>query len=366
MKVRIAGAGASVPPTVIANDRLLRMFPGPRKNPWNAARFEQKTGIRERRFFFDLDDRTGRAAIPEGYGEPPGPAAILAERALIEALERAGVDPAGLDGLVYGTCTPDLLHFGSDAQMLHHRLGMRSDATVLQVDVGCGGAAFCLQWAKELLLGGHRERIAVVLTHTMSLLYDPTVYAGAIQFDDSEVESFLSPLLFGDGAGAVVLEVVGDDSASEMASSLTVNEFYEIARVSGGGNLRPAGLPGTALADHAFYVIGKRVAEAYAPVLKKAIDHAVAAARISLADVTSVLVHQANLRLIEKLRDALGIAPERMPANVDRYGNTSAASVLILLAEEVRAGRLVLGSGDPVVLATIGANFQYGAHVIRL
>ncbi|WP_280273147.1 3-oxoacyl-ACP synthase III family protein [Nocardia wallacei] len=366
MKARIVGTGASVPPLVIDNDRLLEIFPGPKKKHWTAAEFEQKTGIRERRFFFDIDNRTGRAVVPAGYGRPPGPAGTLAERALIEALERAGIEPDRLDGLVYGTCTPDLLHFGSDAQMIHHRLGMRTDATVLQVDVGCGGAAFCLQWAKELLIGGKRQHIAVVVTHAMSPLYDRTVYAGAIPFDGGEVEAFLTPLLFGDGAGAVVLEAVGDDSCSDMVSSLTVNEYFEIASMAGGGNLRPAGMPGTLPGDHAFHVVGKRVAEAYVPVLKKAIDHVVGGARVSLDDMTRIFVHQANLRLIEKLAAATGIESERMPTNVDRYGNTSAASVLILLAEEVRAGRVVLGSGDPVVIATIGANFQYGAHVIRL
>lgn len=366
VKARIVGTGASVPPLVVDNRRLLEIFPGPRKSPWTAAEFEQKTGIRERRFSFDLDDLTGRAMVPAGYGEPPGPAGLLAEEALVEALGAAGVEPLQLDGLVYGTCTPDVLHFGSDAQMLHQRLGMRTDATVLQVDVGCGGAVFCLQWAKELLLGGARQRIAVVVTNAMSPLYDRSVYGEALTFGDCEVEAFLTPLLFGDGAGAVVLEAVCDEHSSGMLSALTINESYEIAMKPAGGNLRPPGGVTTALSDHAFYIVGKRVAEAYAPVMKKAIDHAVAEARMTVDDMTRVLVHQANLRLIEKLSDVANIDPERMPINVDRYGNTSAASVLILLAEDIRAGNISLGSGEPVVLATIGANFQYGAHVIRL
>ncbi|WP_406230062.1 3-oxoacyl-ACP synthase III family protein [Nocardia sp. NBC_01009] len=366
MKVRIIGTGASVPNLVMTNERLLDMFPGPRKNPWTPTEFEQKTGIRQRRFSVDLDDRTGRAVFPPGYGEPPGPAGILAENALQEALTTADIDARELDGLIIGCCTPDLLHFGTDAQLLHHRLGMRPDATVLQTDVGCGGAVFCLQWAKEMLLSGIRKRIAVVITHTMSPLFDSEMYTGSVTFDENEVGAFLTPLLFGDGAGAVILEATDDDSNSGIVSSLAVNEHYEITLRPGGGNLHPPGLPSTALSDHAFYITGKRVADAYVPVMKKSIDHALAEARMDADDIARFYPHQSNLRLIERLMDAANMREDRTATNVERYGNTAGASVLILLAEDVRAGTVTLGGGEPVVVAAIGANLQYGAHVIRL
>ncbi|MET8877290.1 3-oxoacyl-ACP synthase III family protein [Nocardia sp. NPDC004604] len=366
MKVRITGAGASVPPMAMSNERLLNIFPGPRKRPWTPADFEKKTGIRERRFSFDLDDRTGRAVFPDGYGEPPGPAGVLTESALLEALAVAGVGAEDLDGLIIGCCTPDQLHFGSDAQLLHHRLGMRPDAALLQIDIGCGGAIFCLQWAKELILSGARKRVAVVMTHVMSPLFDREMYSGGVEYDRRANEAFLTALLFGDGAGAVILEATDDDSASEMLSSIAINEYFEIAVRRAGGNLHPPGLPTTATHDHAFHIIGKRVADAYAPVLKKVIDHALADARMDIGDIARFYPHQSNLRLIEQLIDVGGLPPNRTATNVERYGNTSGASVLILLAEDIRNGVTTLGSGDPVVIAAIGANLQYGTHVIRL
>ncbi|WP_406229738.1 3-oxoacyl-ACP synthase III family protein [Nocardia sp. NBC_01009] len=366
MKVRITGAGASVPPLVMTNERLLGMFPGPRRMPWTPAEFEQKTGIRERRFSFDLDDKTGRPLFPPGYGEAPGPAGVLAEAALQEALTVAGVDATELDGLIVGGSTPDRLHFGSDAQLLHHRLGMRSDAGVLQTDIGCGGAVFCLQWAKEMILSGVRKRVAVVMVQVASPLLNREVFTGGIEYDGKESEAFLSALLFGDGAGAVILEAADDDSSSELVSAVTVNEHFEIAVQPAGGNLCPPGLPGAALSDYAVHIIGKRVADAYTPVMQKSIDRVLAEVQWNVGDLQRLYPHQSNRRLIEQLIGALGIAENRTSINVDRYGNTSGASVLILLAEDLRNGVIGLGSGDPIVIAAVGANMQYGAHFIRL
>jgi len=366
MKVAITGTGAAVPPVVMGNEKLLRLFPGPRTKPWTVDEFETKTGIHERRFCFDLDDRTGRAIMGAADLAAPGPAGRLAEAAVWEALATADVEPAELDGLVVGSCTPDTLHFGGDGQLLHHRLGMRPDALVLQTDIGCAGAPLCLQWAKEMILGGVRRRIAVVLVHVMSPLFDRDLYGDRVDADGGAAEAFLTTLLFGDGAGAVVLEAVGDDSPSEMVSSVTTNEMYPIAVRPGGGGLRPPGLPSTAPTDHAFYILGRRVAQAYAPRMTVSIHDALRAAGMSVSDISRFYPHQSNRRLIEQLIDRAGLAEDRTAIHVDRYGNTSGASVLILLAEDVRKGVVSLGSGEPVTLAAIGANLQNGAHVIRL
>lgn len=334
--------------------------------PWTASELEKKTGIRERRFSFDYDDATGHPLFPAGYGEPPGPAGVLAEQALREALVTADIDADSLDALIVGGSTPDRLHFGDDAQHLHHRLGMRPDAIVLQTNIGCAGAIFCLQWAKEMILSGARKRVAVVMVQVVSSLLNPATYGGSIEYAGKDTEAFLTALLFGDGAGAIVLEATGDDSDSAMVAVSTTNEHFEIAVQPGGGNLRPAGLPTTSFADLAVHIIGKRVADAYVPVMKKSIDAVLGDAGLEAADLARLYPHQANRRLIEPLREALDLPEERTAINVDRYGNTSGASVLILLAEDLRHGVVSLGSGAPVVLAAVGANLQYGAHLIRL
>ncbi|MFE4456777.1 3-oxoacyl-ACP synthase III family protein [Nocardia tengchongensis] len=366
MKVRIAGVGAAVPPTIIPTEKLLSIFPGPRKKPWTVDEFEAKTGIRERRFSIDIDDRTGFPMFPPGYGQTPGPAGELAEDAIREALASADLDPGDLDALIFGSSTPDTPHFGTDAQHLHHRLGMRSDAPALHVDVGCGGSVFALQWAKEMILSGVRRRVAVVLVQVVSPLLNRSTYSGSLEYAGNDNEAFLTALLFGDGAGAAILTRAEDDSASEMMSAATVNEYFEIAVQRAGGNLRPPGFPGLDPSDFAVHIIGKRVADAYAPLLERTIGQALAEAGLQAGDVAKFYLHQANRRLIEQLSTALGAGDARTPINVDRYGNTSGASPLILLAEEVRAGAIALGSGEPIVIAAIGANLQYGAHVVRL
>ncbi|MGW4241395.1 3-oxoacyl-ACP synthase III family protein [Nocardia sp. NPDC004722] len=366
MKVRIAGVGSAVPPHIVTNDRLLAHFPGPAKKPWTAREFEAKTGIRERRFSVDFDDAAGRPRFPLDYGEPPGPAGILAEAALVEALTSAGIDASQLDALIVGTSTPDAPHFGNDAQLLHHRVGMRPDAPVMHVDVGCGGAVFGLQWAKEMILSGVRERVAVVLVQVVSPLLDSQTYRDSLRYDGNDNEAFLTALLFGDGAGAAILARGQDDCPSELISAVTRNEYFEIAVQRAGGNLRPPGAPGLAMTEFAVHIIGKRVADAYAPALSKTIRQALTEAGLQTNDISRFYLHQSNRRLVEQLTADLGATASRAPVNVDHYGNTSGASVLILLAEEVRAGTVALGSGDPVVLAAIGANLQYGAHIIRL
>lgn len=366
MKVRVVGTGASVPPLVMTTERLLGHYPGPRRHPWTAEEFEKKTGIRERRFCVDLDKDTGRALRwPDGPAVA-GPAVQLAEQALIEALERAGIESRELDALVVGGCTPDRPHFGSDAQLLHHRLGMRRDAVVLQTDVGCGGAPFCLQWASEMILSGVRRNVAVVLVQTISPLFDPEVYAGHLEYDNTANEAFLTTLLFGDGAGAVVLQAADDGGRSAILSSRLTNTHYEITARPAGGNLRPPGRPDIVPSDHAFYVVGRRVADAYPHRMHDIIDQVRNAAGLGGDDVARYFPHQSNLRLIEQLMLVADLPEDRTSINVDRYGNTSGASVLILLAEDVRGGIVELGSGAPIVIAAIGANLQVGAQAIAL
>ncbi|MFE2961053.1 3-oxoacyl-ACP synthase III family protein [Nocardia tengchongensis] len=366
MKVRIAGVGAAVPEAVIPTAKLLSIFPGPRKKPWTADEFVAKTGIRERRFSVDLDENSGMPIFPPGYGVAPGPAGTLAEEAIREALDSAGLDPGDLDALIFGSNTPDTLHFGTDAQHLHYRLGMRPDASALHVDLGCGGSVFALQWAKEMILSGARRHVAVVLTQVVSPLLNRLTYAGSLDYGGNDNEAFLTALLFGDGAGAAILTRTDDDSESELVSAVTLNEYFEIAVQRAGGNLRPPGFPGLNPSDFAVHIIGKRVADAYAPVLERVIGQALSEAGMGTGDIAKFYLHQSNRRLIEQLADDLGAEGARVPINVDRYGNTSGASVLILLAEEVRAGAVALGSGEPVVIAAVGANLQYGAHVVRL
>lgn len=359
MFVKIAGVGGYVPPITVTNERLVKAIPG-----WAPERIEEKTGIRERRYLWDFDDATGRAVAP-GPIEDPGPSVQVAEPALREALAAAELRPAELDGLIMTTCTPDQVNFNHDAMVLHGRLGMRPDAFALRLDDGCGGAMFHLTMARELILSGQRKSIAIVGANAFSPHLDREVYSGKLAHNGKSLGSFLSFYLFGDGAGAVILK--GDPSGSSaIVGSHAENQPLDLVIRRGGGSMWPAHPGRSSVTDSAFYVNGQLVADSFAPILRRAIDGALARAEVSLGDIQRFYLHQANKRVLEAFIEQAGIPRERTPMHMERYGNMVTAGTLVLLADDLREGKVKLGSGDLILMAALGAGAQSAAHVIRL
>ena len=360
MNVTIAGVGSFVPPHVVSNARLVQAIPG-----WTAERIEEKTGIRERRHAVPFDPETGRAIVPEAPVDP-GPSAQMAESALRDALTRAEMRPAELDGLVLTTCTPDMTNFSHDAMILHKRLGMRPEAFALMHDDGCGGAMFHLAMARETLLSGQRKAIAVVGVNAFSAHMDREAYAGTLRHNGGELGSFLSWYLFGDGAGAVILRAGAGTGPSGIVASYAANEHLDLVIRRGGGGMWPMTPGRSQVTDTAFYVDGKLVATSYGPMLKRAIDGALARAEVSLGDISRFYLHQANKRVLDAFVRDYGLDPARVPMHMERYGNMVSAGTLVLLAEDLRDGKVQLGSGELVLMAALGAGAQRAAHVIRL
>jgi len=189
------------------------------------------------------------------------------------------------------------------------------------------------------------------------------VYSGKLPKNGKELGSFLSWYLFGDGAGAVILRGE-DDGRSGIISSFAANEQLDLVLRPGGGNMIPAHR--AAATDFAFYVDGQLVAAALAPLLTKAISGARARADLEIGDIKRFYLHQANKRVLDEFVRNAGIPAEKVPMHVERYGNMVTAGTLVLLAEDLRDGHVQLGSGEPIVMAALGAGAQYAAHVIRL
>lgn len=359
MLVRIAGVGGYVPPIVVTNERLVRAIPG-----WTPERIEEKTGIRERRHIWPFDEETGRAIAPDPL-EYPGPSVQLAERALRDALSRADMTPAELDGIFFTSCTPDHVDFSHDAMLLHQRLCLRPEAFAIHHADGCGGAMYSVALARELILGRQRRNIAVVGAHAFSPHLDREVYGGKLPMNGKELGSFLSMYLFGDGAGAMILRGEAEGE-SGIVGSYAANEHVDLVVRRGGGNMFPAHPGRSRPTDFAFYVDGPLVASSFGPYLRRAIDGALARAEMKLGDIRRFYLHQANKRVLEAFIKEHGIPPEKVPMHMDRYGNMVTAGTLVLLAEELREGHVRLGSGEPILMAAIGAGAQWAAHVIRL
>lgn len=361
MRVRVAGVGSYVPPVVVTNERLVKAIPG-----WPAERIEEKTGIAERRYVYDFDAEAGRSIHPPP-SDGPGPNVQIAELALRDALAMAGLSGEDLDGLIMTTCNPDRVHFSQDAMELHERMGMRPEASALLHDDGCGGAMFHLARARELIESGHRRTIAVVGSNAFSPHLDRQAYSGKMERNGSSIGSFLSFYLFGDGAGAILLRGGSDEgSPSGILGSYAANVRTDLVMNPGGGNHRLPQPGRSEVTDFAFYVDGKLVAATFGPFLRKAMDGALEKAGVKLDEITRFYVHQANKRVLEAFVKENGIAMDRVPTHMEKYGNMVSAGTLVLLAEDLRAGNVQLGSGQLVMMAALGAGAQFAAHVIRL
>ncbi|WNG44387.1 3-ketoacyl-ACP synthase [Archangium minus] len=361
--VRVAGAGAFVPSRAISNERLAAAFPG-----WSADRILEKTGIRERRYLWDIDVR-GQAIPPPERDLPIYPASNtdMCEVALRRALEQAGVEARELDALFVVTCSPDELNFNHDAMALHQRLGCRADTFALVIDDGCGGTPYILDMAYKMMQGGRFKTVAVVASSLLSPQLNPDVYSAEVVPAPGRkpLNAYLSVYVFGDGAGAVVLRADGKEGEGILAT-MSGNAHGELVIRRGGGMLRLPYQGRARPADMAFVVDGPRVAKGYSFYMSQCLE-AVLVDRPELrSEVKRYYFHQPNKRLVQHFIRAAGLPQERVALNVDRYGNTSAAGKLILLAEDLAAGRVRLGSGDLVLLAAVGANVHFGAQLIRL
>jgi len=360
MFVTIAGAGGYVPPLVVDNERLVKAIPG-----WSAERIAEKTGILERRYLWDFDETTGRT-IPPAVIEDPGPTVQVSEPALRAALQMADLEPHELDGLIVTTCTPDQTNFSHDALVLHRRLGMRPEAFALVHDDGCGGALFHLAMAREMILSGQRRTIAIVGVNVISPLLDRDAYTRTLRHNGSELGAFLTFYLFGDGAGAIILRGELEGGPSGVLASYAANEHIDLVVRRGGGNMWPSHTGRAERSDPAFYVDGKLVASCFEPYLRRAIDGALARSGLGIGEIERFYLHQANKRVLEAFIERAGIRPERVSMHMERYGNITSGGTLMLLAEDLASGKMTLGSGEPILMAAIGAGAQCAAHVIRL
>ncbi len=360
LRVRIIGSGSFVPDRVVTNERIARAIPG-----WSAQRISDRTGIVERRFLWDFDEEAGRAIPPLPQASPAGNS-DMAEIALRRALDVAGISASELDAIFVVTPTPDELNFCHDAMVIHERLACRADCMALVVDSGCGGALYMVDIAYRMIRAGSLRTVAVLASTLVSAIVDREVFANELSGHRTEkrINGYLTMYMFGDGAGALVLR--GDEGGqSGILASVTGTERSPLV-VRHGGGVRLPPHPGRAtLADHAFYVDGPLVARAYPMYMHRTLDSLNAAKGEMFPELERFYLHQANKRILLKFAEEASIPADRIPLNVERYGNTSAASTLILFAEDVAARKIRLGSGTPVLFAACGAGVHYAGQVVR-
>ena len=331
----ILGTGGYVLPTA-DNEALLGYLHAPKTAAW----FEARTGVRGHSLNFDF--RAGQKRSSEHVLD-------YAEHAARLAIERADVSPQGIDQLYLATCTPAYPHFMADVIELHRRLGLRSTAVINQVDCACAALARVMQ--DVMAYAQHRPewRALIVAANDAS-----SFFVAALPHYERVPGAWLSPALFADGAGALLLGP--NDGPRLVDVYCAVDGEHPLVMCLGGGAAVPTA-PET-LDAHVFLIDGRDVSAQFAPAMQRIWGHFSQEWNLTTEDVRRWYLHQANLRLVEGFGQALGIPMDRLPHNVDRIGNTVSASTLLLLDEDVRAGRFP--TDGPSIFLWIGAGMMEG------
>ena len=319
----ITGWGFYVPSKVLTNQDLERMV------GTTDAWIVERTGIRERRIVADDESTCSMASL-------------AAER----ALARAGIAAADLDVLMVATTTPDYL-LPTAAAVIHERIGARQ-AAIFDLGAACAGWIYGLAVARGLIAAGTARRILVIGAETISRYVDWTDRATCV--------------LFGDGAGAVVVERSVDGAGIRSAVLRGDGTKSALLTVLGGGSKHPPSADSLRAGMHYIRMQGNEVFKVAVPSMAAAAEDALAQAGLGLADVDLLVPHQANARIIEAVVKRLGLDPSKVFMNIQKYGNTSAASIPIALCEAVEAGRV--RRGDHLVFVAFGGGMTWGAAVV--
>lgn len=325
MHSHILGTGSYAPSRILTNHDLERIV------HTSDAWITERTGIKERRIAAD--------------GEVTSDMAVAAAR---KALEMAGTDPIDLDMIIVGTISPDM-PMPSCAVFVQAKLGA-SRAFAFDLSAACAGSLYGMAIADQFIRSGRARRVLVIGAELLSRLLD---------WQDRS-----SCVLFGDAAGAVVMGPTPDPARGLISTHLhSDGAAAGILAIPGGGSKYPQSEEVLAKRLNKISMNGREVYKYAIRVLPEAILEALAANGLKPGAIDHVVSHQANVRIVESVVDRLGIPREKCWLNIDRYGNTSSASLPISLDEANRAGRL--RPGDLIAMMAIGAGMAWGSALVR-
>lgn len=322
----ILGTGSYVPAQVLTNDELsIRLDT---TDEWIRTR----TGIRERHI-----------AGPE---EATSDLAVNAARA---ALADAKLTPADIDLLIVATVTPDQ-PIPATACLVQHKLGLSTSAACLDINAACSGFIYALELASAMISTGRYRHAIVIGAEKLSSIVD--------------WQDRTTCVLFGDGAGAAVLGRADGSPTGLLGTKLgAFGENADLLQVPRGGSRAPLTQENIGAREHFLKMKGKEIFKIAVRAMEEAARDILEQHGLTADQVACVIPHQANLRIIEAIAQYLELPSERFYVNLDRYGNTSAASIPIAIDEARRLGRIK--RGDVTLLVAFGAGLTYGSALIR-
>jgi len=321
----VASVGTAVPERVLTNHDLEQVLDT--SDQW----IVERTGIRERRI-----------------AGPEQSVAMLSRDASERAMERAGVGPEDLDAIVLATASPDRL-LPSTACDLQALLGA-TNAAAFDIGAACSGYIYALTVAEGLIASGQSRTVLVVGAEKLSTITD---------FQDRS-----TAILFGDGAGASIVRPASGDGRGILSTYIKSDgRLAPLLYRPGGGSSDPISEKVVCERSHYMKMAGREVFKAAVRAMAEACDEALSRAGTAAEEVDLLIPHQANLRIIEATAKHAGMPMSKVMVNVDRYGNTSSASIPLALDQAIAEGRVKPGS--IVLLVAFGAGFTWGSAVLR-
>lgn len=328
IRTRVIGTGSYLPARVVSNEELAPLL---RSSP---DRIRRLTGIETRHW--------------AGDHEAPSDMAVAAGH---RALDAAGCPPSTIDAIILSTTSPDMA-FPSTACLVQRGLGCRP-VGAFDVSASCSGFMYGLSMAQALIQSGQANTCLVVASEVKSRSLDPQDEATA--------------LLFGDGAGAVILR--GEEDHSPEGRGILGIRLYAdgahhgLIRLPGGGSRRPLSSDTLRKREHTLRMQGASLFRIAVRRIEQAVQEILKEFGVCPGDLKQVVLHQANGRILSQVSDRLGIDPNQVASVIERYGNTSSASLPIALDDAVRKGNI--SRGDVVLLGSFGGGVTWATGLVR-
>ena len=325
MYAAVRATGSGIPNRVVKNDYFSYLVED--ADEWVFSR----TGIRERRF---VDETVATSD--------------LATMAALDALERGGIPATELDCIIVGTSTPDMIE-PATAAMVQKNIGA-TNAFAFDMNAVCSSFVFAVDVADSFIRSGKLRTVMVIGADTYSKILD---------FEDKTT----CPL-FGDGAAAVILQATEKHTGILQTVIKSDGSRWEMIQVPSSGSRKPVTAETIALRENTFKMTGKSVFVFATEMVPRLIDEVIAKAGITLNDIDYFIPHQANVRIIDFISKKMGIDKERFLLNLDRFGNTAAASVGLVLDENLKSG--LLKPGHLVLMMGFGGGLSWGGILLQL
>jgi 3-oxoacyl-[acyl-carrier-protein] synthase III len=351
MKTKIAGIGKYLPPRVVKNEELAKIMDT--TDEW----IQERTGIKERRYAEKHVDTT----------------ASIGAKAGLQAIERAGISKDDVDFIIFATLSPDY-YFPGSGVLVQRLLGItHREVGCLDIRNQCSGFVYAISIADQFIKSGMYKNILVI---------GAELHSTGLDFTDKGRNV---AVIFGDGAGAVLLQATNEENQGILTTHLHADGTFaeELSMISPGthsgvyhDNLEEFGFPSTDIFGEVFvtqkmvddrlmypHMNGQLVFKTAVVKFPEVIKEALTAVNLQASDIDMLVPHQANLRISSFVQKTLGLPDEKVYNNIQRYGNTTAASIPIALCEAWEEGKIK--RGDLVCLAAFGAGFTWGSALIR-